>query len=282
LEDRPRYNQTRCFETFPFPSDDTGLTPALADRIRSLGEQLDAHRKARQAAHEAVTLTGLYNVLAKLRSGETLMPKDKLLHEQGLVSVLRTLHDELDNAVLKAYGWSDLGPVPWADEAARTAWTESLLERLVTLNAKRSAEEAAGTVRWLRPEFQDPVRRAAAGAGACASAAPAPQQQAIAGLGAAADSADAPDTVDQEDGAGDTPAPAAVPATAARQPWPADLPAQFKAVADVLAASAGALDEAALADRFTGRGPWKKRLPAILAMLESVGRARRDGARWRS
>ena len=70
------------------------------------------HRKARQAAHEAVTLTGLYNVLAKLRSGQALTAKDKLLHEQGLVSVLRTLHDDLDAAVLQAYGWADLGPVP--------------------------------------------------------------------------------------------------------------------------------------------------------------------------
>jgi hypothetical protein len=114
----PRYNKTRCFETFPFPHDDTGLTPALADRIRQLAEQLDAHRKARQAAHEAVTLTGLYNVLDKLRRGEALNVKDKLLHEQGLVSVLRTLHDELDDAVLAAYGWSDLGPVPWGDDEA--------------------------------------------------------------------------------------------------------------------------------------------------------------------
>jgi hypothetical protein len=68
----PRYNKSRCFETFPFPSDDTGLTPALAERIRQLAEQLDAHRKARQAAFESVTLTGLYNVLDKLRRGEAL------------------------------------------------------------------------------------------------------------------------------------------------------------------------------------------------------------------
>ncbi|MDZ4188573.1 MAG: type IIL restriction-modification enzyme MmeI, partial [Hydrogenophaga sp.] len=147
----PRYNKSRCFETFPFPHDDTGLTPALTERIRQLAEQLDAHRKARQAAHESVTLTGLYNVLDKLRRGEPLNAKDKALHEQGLVSVLQSLHDELDAAVLQAYGWSDLGAVPWADEAARAAWTETLLERLVALNAKRAAEEAAGTVRWLRP-----------------------------------------------------------------------------------------------------------------------------------
>jgi hypothetical protein len=77
-----------------------------------------------------------------------------------MVSVLRSLHDELDAAVLAAYGWSDLGPVPWADEAARATWTEAVLERLVALNARRAAEEAAGTIRWLRPDFQDPARRA--------------------------------------------------------------------------------------------------------------------------
>ncbi len=68
----PVYNKSRCFETFPFPHEDTGLTPALTERIRTLAEQLDAHRKARQAAHESVTLTGLYNVLDKLRRGEPL------------------------------------------------------------------------------------------------------------------------------------------------------------------------------------------------------------------
>ena len=279
LEDRPVYNNSRCFEPFPFPSDDTGLTPALA-------EQLDAHRKARQAAHEAVTLTGMYNVLAKLRSGEALTPKDKLLHEQGLVSVLRTLHDELDEAVLKAYGWDDLGPAPWADEAARSAWTEALLERLVALNARRAAEEAAGSVRWLRPEFQDPARRAAAAAGTPASTAPAPQQQAIADLGAAAAGAasrqgEREEQADPDEVTGEAPPPVEAPAPLARQPWPTELPAQVKAVAEVLAANAGALDEAALAERFTGRGPWKKRLPSILETLEAVGRARRDGPGWR-
>ncbi|MCL4698044.1 MAG: class I SAM-dependent DNA methyltransferase, partial [Burkholderiaceae bacterium] len=72
LEDRPTWTNTTTFLPFPFPSDDTGLTPALAERIRSLAEQLDAHRKARQAAHDDVTLTGLYNVLAKLRAEQPL------------------------------------------------------------------------------------------------------------------------------------------------------------------------------------------------------------------
>ncbi len=45
LEDRPRYNKSRCFETFPFPEADTGLTYALRSRIAQLAEQIDAHRK---------------------------------------------------------------------------------------------------------------------------------------------------------------------------------------------------------------------------------------------
>jgi hypothetical protein len=114
-----RYNKSKCFEAFPFAAEDTGLTPELTERIRLLAEKLDAHRKTQQAAHPDLTLTGMYNVLGKLRSGEALSAKDKTMHEQGLVSVLRTLHDELDDAVLAAYGWSDLGPVPWTDEAAR-------------------------------------------------------------------------------------------------------------------------------------------------------------------
>ena len=73
---------------------------------------------------------------------------------------------------------------------------------------------------------------------------------------------------------------------AARSPWPADLPAQMRAVADTLAATPGALTETALADRFTGRGPWKKRLPQILQTLEALGRARAErqagGMAWRS
>ena len=35
-------------------------------------EELDAHRKRQQAAHPALTLTGMYNVLEKLHSGEAL------------------------------------------------------------------------------------------------------------------------------------------------------------------------------------------------------------------
>jgi hypothetical protein len=139
LEDRPRYNKTVCFETFPFPT-------AIDDqksRIRQLGEQLDAHRKRQQELHPGLTMTGMYNVLEKLRAGESLSAKEQQIHEQGLVSVLKQIHDELDAAVAEAYGW----PVDLSDE--------EILERLVKLNHERAEEERRGLVRWLRPEFQN-------------------------------------------------------------------------------------------------------------------------------
>ena len=242
LEDRPRYNKTVCFETFPFPDTDTGCTPALAQRIRSLAEQIDAHRKAQQAAHQDVTLTGLYNVLAKLRTGEALTNKERDIHEHGLVSVLRTLHDELDTAVLEAYGWTDL---------SLPADTDTLLERLVALNAKRASDEAAGTVRWLRPDFQQE-----AGAGEQAG-------------------------IEIEPDEDEPPAPAQAAAPVERRPWPSGLPEQIKAVAGVLCATGQPLGLDAIAEHFKARGRWRDRLPTILDTLEALGRVRKvDGERW--
>ena len=42
--------------------------------------------------------------MEKLRAGEELTAKDKAIHEQGLVSVPRQIHDDLDTTVLDAYG----------------------------------------------------------------------------------------------------------------------------------------------------------------------------------
>ena len=144
LEDRPRYNKIRCFETFPFPDLPEGT---LKQRIRDLGERLDSHRKRQQEQHPDLTLTGLYNVLEKLRAGDSLNAKEKTLHDQGLVTLLRQIHDELDAAVLEAYGWADLHPLTPEREP-------ELLTRLVALNHARAAEEKHGLIRWLRPDYQ--------------------------------------------------------------------------------------------------------------------------------
>ena len=262
----PVYSKSTCFEAFPFP--DIDPSGALAERIRMLAEQIDAHRKAQLAAHADATLTATYNVLEKLRSGEALNSKEKIVHEHGLVSVLKSLHDELDAAVLTAYGWSDLGTAPQADEEARSVWTDALLQRLVDLNARRASEEAAGTVRWLRPEFQDP---------ACRAAAPTTQQSDIIGIETEAQAlASAKEAASDDTGV-------AGPAISvqATQPWPPELHDQVRVVAQVLATSPAPLAIAAIESSLKGRGPWKKSLPRILQTLEALGRARRiDESRW--
>ncbi|MGV3616276.1 MAG: DNA methyltransferase [Fimbriimonas sp.] len=140
LEDRPVYVKSTCFDPFPFPD----ATEDQRQRIRNLAERLDGHRKARQALYPELRLTDVYNVLAKIREEAPLTDAERRIHEQALVTVLRTLHDELDAAVADAYGWpSDL------EEA-------EVLRRLVALNRERHREERDGRVRWLRPEAQAP------------------------------------------------------------------------------------------------------------------------------
>jgi hypothetical protein len=136
----PRYNKTRCFDPFPFPA----ATATQQTRIRELAEQLDAHRKRQQALHRTLTLTDLYNVVEKLRAGQPLTAKDQAVNQQGLASVVLSLHQQLDAAVAEAYGWP-------------ASLTEAeLLQRLVRLNHERAREEAAGKVRYLRPAYQAP------------------------------------------------------------------------------------------------------------------------------
>jgi hypothetical protein len=257
----PRWKNTTCFATFPFPTHNE-----QQQRIRQVSEQLDAHRKRQHAAHSELTLTGMYNVLEKLRSGESLNGREKTIHEQGLVSVLRELHDELDAAVLNAYGWPELLPilriahgnnppsrVQSREDAAR-AFEEAVLERLVALNAERAAEEARGVVQWLRPEFQ------------AAGTTLAPHQVEIETDPAAAEML------------GDSVAAAKLKPKA----WPKDPLDQVRAVADILSASPTSLSVEDITSRFASRGPWKKRVEPLLDMLVTLGRASEQGGRYRA
>jgi hypothetical protein len=92
--------------------------------LRQRGEQLETHRKRRQQQHPGLTMTGMYNVLEKLRREEPLTDKDKEIHEQGLVSVLRELHDDLDRAVFEACGWDDLAEKLTGRPGVTTPWSE--------------------------------------------------------------------------------------------------------------------------------------------------------------
>ena len=208
----PRYNKTRCFEPFPFPD----ATALQREHIRCLGDQLDTHRKRCQQAHPNLTLTEMYNVLEDLRSGRPLDAATQLIHDHGLVSVLRDLHDDLDRAVADAYGWpGDLS-------------TEDTLFRLVELNASRAAEERSGLVRWLRPEFQNVAAT-----------------QATLGV-----------EMEEEESR---------PATAARQPWPPDLPERVRLVRDLLLKSTVPLDSTAVARNFI-----RARSPEVTAILDTL------------
>ena len=128
---------------------------------------------------------------------------------------------------------------------AKRALDDALLERLVALNAERAAEELRGMIRWLRPEFQIPAS----------------------GL---------PQTRAAEQLEIDTGEEVAVAVkSVARRAWPATLPEQVKAVAEILTVARAPLAEDAIAACFSGRGAWKKRLPQIIDTLVAVGRVRR-------
>lgn len=255
----PTYNHSDCFNPFPFPAF-ADLPPALIARLDALGERLDAFRKARLAAHDFLTMTGLYNVLERLRELENgadvppLDARERDIHEAGLVSVLKEIHDEIDRAVFEAYGWQDLIPAlvgkpgattpsPYKSPAQEAA-EEDLLTRLVALNKARAAEEARGLVRWLRPDYQIPRL-------GNRIARPEPEQ---------------------------LEADIAIAAKAERPKWPADPFAQIRIVRDVLARAPAPAAPERIAAAFDGRLTEKRkaRVAQVLETLAATGAARAD------
>lgn len=244
----PTYVKTRSFETFPFP----GVSEEHTERIRSLAEHIDSHRKTRQEDHEELTLTDMYNVLEKLRAGQFLTAKEREVNEKGLVSVLRELHDELDRAVFVAYGWDDLinklvgapgATTPVIDKPAVQAEAEEeLLRRLIDLNTKRAAEESKGQVRWLRPEYQAPEAT-----------------QAAIELEEPEFTTETTETAEK------------------KMAWPKTMPEQVQAIQQLLAV--GPQSEETLAASFK-RKPTKS-VSQILEALRVLGRAERDNGLWR-
>lgn len=140
LEDRPVYVKSKVFDPFPFPDP----TPQQRANIAELAEELDATRKAVLADVPGLTMTEIYNLRDKLRSGVDLTRIEHDRARAARAAIINRLHEQLDEAVAAAYGWpADLPPA-------------EIVARLVALNAERAAEEAAGTVRWLRPDYQRP------------------------------------------------------------------------------------------------------------------------------
>lgn len=275
----PTYNHSDCFNKFPFPD----ATNEQQEKIRSIAEQLDTHRKRQLEVHPDLTLTGMYNVLSKIRNGCTLSPKEKTINEHGLISVLKELHDELDAAVFAAYGWP------------ATLSGEELLTRLTALNAARAAEEAAGTIRWLRPAYQNPGGTAGSPPSQQAETSEVPDEAEEPGQVASPDAdadvetvstaapsgrgrprasrGEAPRSADQATGMSEsTEAASGKAKRPAAQPWPKLLSDRVQAIRAALAAEKRGLDLPALATRF--KGARADQLAEILTTLVSLGLVR--------
>ena len=143
IKDDLRYTPSDCFETFPFPPGyETDPT------LEAAGQAYHDHRAALMvAANEGMTKT--YNRFHKAE-------------ERGAaIERLRELHDAIDQAVLRAYGWDDLAdtlrPVFLTPETeddhtyqTRYFWPaegrDQVLARLLALNAQRHAEEVAAGI----------------------------------------------------------------------------------------------------------------------------------------
>ena len=155
MKDDLAYTLTDCFETFPFLpvyETDPGLEAA--------GRMYHGHRAALMiAANEGMTKT--YNRYHRF-------------DERGpAIQRLRELHDTMDQAVLRAYGWDDLAdtlrPVFLTPETeddhtyqTRYFWPaegrDQVLARLLALNTQRHAEEvAAGIAPKARGKAKDEV-----------------------------------------------------------------------------------------------------------------------------
>lgn len=138
LEDRLRYTPSDCFETFPLPPD-----YADAPALEQAGQRYHDARAALMIARDQ-GMTPTYNRFHRA-------------DERGDdIVALRTLHDEMDRAVLAAYGWNDLAEaaapafldVGCEDDhryQRRLFWPapfrDAVLARLLRLNEERARME---------------------------------------------------------------------------------------------------------------------------------------------
>jgi hypothetical protein len=141
----PRYNKTICFDPFPFPDATAEHRAAIAE----LAEELDETRKVALAEVPGLTMTEIYNLREKLLSGAALSRADQDRATAARAGIIHRLHEQIDAAVADAYGWAD-------DYRNGDLAPSEIVARLVALNAERAAEEAAGHIRWLRPDYQIP------------------------------------------------------------------------------------------------------------------------------
>lgn len=124
-----RYTPSDVFETLPRPTN--------TEHMRELGERLDGDRREIMLRRE-LGLTALYNLVnaPNVQGDED-------------VDLIRSVHQEIDQAVMEAYGWSDI-PLDHGFHTYRQMerWTVSpaarveILDRLLEENHRRAKLEA--------------------------------------------------------------------------------------------------------------------------------------------
>ncbi|MDB9460427.1 N-6 DNA methylase, partial [Dolichospermum circinale CS-545/17] len=118
LEDRTRYTNTTCFETFPFAQT---VDINLVQQIRTKTEELNEHR-SQQMETKQWGITTLYN---------------KFFTEPS--SQLYKLHQQLDKLVMSAYQFNP---------------EDDILEKLLLLNLELAEKEKQG-IKIIGPEIQN-------------------------------------------------------------------------------------------------------------------------------
>ncbi|MBL6955874.1 MAG: restriction endonuclease [Chlorobium phaeobacteroides] len=179
LESRISLN-VDCIDTFPFPQN---LTQSQEEQLERLGESYHEYRKQLMLDIQ-LGLTKSYNLfhaqplrpmaseeeqlddkaLQKLLGKDAVHLRKHLAKTPGTITFneavsaiqkLRNLHHQMDNAVLEAYGWSDINlrhdfyEVEYLPENDRVRYTihpaarREILKRLLALNHQIHAQEVA-------------------------------------------------------------------------------------------------------------------------------------------
>ncbi|MFF2371642.1 Eco57I restriction-modification methylase domain-containing protein [Agromyces sp. NPDC058110] len=124
-----RYTPSDVYETLPRPNG--------TERMRELGEQLDGDRRGIMLRRQ-LGLTALYNLV-----------NSPDVESDADVDLIRSIHVQIDVAVMEAYGWTDI-PLDHGFHTYRQMerWTVSpaarveILDRLLEENHRRAAIEA--------------------------------------------------------------------------------------------------------------------------------------------
>jgi methylase of polypeptide subunit release factors len=143
-----RYAPSDCFETFPFPQ---GVSEELEQELEKIGEAYHEFRKQIMLKLE-LGLTKTYNLFHSLDLSILQIKKESKKDQDTCetafqdITKLRQLHKQMDETVLRAYGWTDINlahdfyEVDYLPENDRVRFTISpdarkqILKRLLELN----------------------------------------------------------------------------------------------------------------------------------------------------